>query len=178
MNVSRTFVAGVLGLGLGVAAMTAAAQSSRAEAGMKELNRKAPVGTQACSLVTRADVTQATGQDPYQDPEPYGQGGWICNVGTAELKVYAGPKSTQAWESTLKSFKADKEPRMPAPAFGPGAYFILVHGEKRGAPNVAVLVAKKGEQLLVLSVDARSGKPAESAKPAVEALMKKVLSRL
>ena len=160
------------------AALPAAAQSSRAEAGIKELNRKVPAGTQACSLITRADVMKATGQDPYQDPEPAGQGGWICNVGTAELKVYSGPKSSDAWESTLKSFKADKEPRTPASSFGPGAYFMMIHGEKRGAPNVALLVTKKGEQTLVLSVDARRGQPAESAKPAAESLMKSVLSRL
>ena len=178
MNPFRTFLVGLVGFAFCAALEPVAAQSSRAEAGMKELDRKAPAGTKACSLITRADVTRATGQDPYQDPEPYGQGGWICNVGTAELKVYSGPKAMQAWESTLKSFKADKEPRTPAPAFGPGAYLMYIHGEKRSAPNVALLVAKKGEQTLVLSVDARSGKPAESARPAVEALMKAVLSRL
>ena len=71
----------------------AAAQTPREQAG-KELARKVPAGSvQACSLLTRADVKKATGRDPYVDPEPAGQGGWICNVGIGELKVYSGPKS-------------------------------------------------------------------------------------
>jgi len=91
-----------------------AASQKQAE---KEPARKVPSGSvRACSLITRADVEKATGQDPYVDPEPAGNGGWICNVGIGELKVYSGPKSWEALESTLKGFKRDNEPRTPAPA--------------------------------------------------------------
>jgi hypothetical protein len=156
----------------------ATAQTPRAQA-EKELARKVPAGSvQACSLVTRADVTKATGRDPLVDPEPSGQGGWICNVGSGELKVYSGPKSWDAWESTLKAFKKDKEPQTPAPGFGERAYFLYPKPDNEYQGNVAFLVAKTGNYTLALSLDAPKGKPAESMRPALESLMKTILSRL
>jgi hypothetical protein len=159
--------------------LVSAVAQTKHEQAQKELTRKVPAGSlQACSLITRADVTKVTGRDPLVDPEPAGQGGWMCNVGTAELKVYSGPKSADAWESTLKGFKKDKEPRTPAPGFGEGAYFLYLKAESKSVDNVAILVAKSGNHTLVLSLDAAEGKPADSARPALESLMKLVLARL
>jgi hypothetical protein len=159
--------------------MSAMAQTPREQA-EKELARKeVPAGSvQACSLITRADVKKATGQDPLVDPEPAGQGGWICNVGIGELKVYAGPRSWEAWESTLKGFKKDKEPQTPAPGFGKRAYFLFPKPDNPNQGNVAFLVAKSGNHTLALSLDAPEGKPAESMRPALESLMKSILARL
>lgn len=163
---------------LWLAAAVVEAQTPRQQA-EKELQRKAPnAGLEACSLITRDDVKTATGRDPFVDPEPAGQGGWICNVGTGELKVYSGPKSWEAWESTLKSFKLDKEPRTPAPGFGKEAYFFYPKPANKHQSNVAVLVTKSGNHTLVLSLDASEGKPAESIRPALESLMKTILARL
>ena len=67
-----------------LALVPSAAQASQTarEQAAKELARKTPAGSvQACTLITRADVQKATGRNPYVDPEPAGQGGWICNVG-------------------------------------------------------------------------------------------------
>lgn len=154
------------------------AQTPRQQA-EQELTRKAPnAGLQACSLITRADVKNATGRDPFVDAEPVGQGGWMCNVGIGELKVYSGPKSWETWESTLKSFKMDKEPRTPASGFGERAYFLYPKPANKYQSNVAVLVTKSGNHTLVLSLDAPGGKPAESMRPALESLMKTILSRL
>ncbi len=72
---------------------------------------------QACSLINRDDVRQATGADPFVDPES-AAGGTICNVGTGELKLYTGPDSWQAWETTRKAFKQDKVPTTPVTGFG------------------------------------------------------------
>ena len=145
----------------------------------KELQRNAPnAGLEACSLITRADVKAATGRDPFADPESAGQGGWMCNVGAGELKVYSGSKSWEAWESTLKNFKLDKEPRTPAPGFGERAYFLYPKPAKKYQSNVGVLVTKSGSHTLVLSLDADDGKPAESVRPALESLMKTILARL
>ncbi|HEU0199322.1 MAG TPA: hypothetical protein VFR86_02705 [Burkholderiaceae bacterium] len=84
------------------------AQTPREQAG-KELARTVPAGSvRACSLITRDDVKKATGSDPFVDPEPAGQGGWICNVGVGELKVYSGPNSWEAWESTLRGALAQR----------------------------------------------------------------------
>ena len=125
MNTKLTsFAHASISIALGLALIPATAQTPRAQS-EKELSRKAPVdGVQACSLITRADVTKATGRDPYVDPEPAGQGGSICNVGIGELKVYSGPKSWEAWESTLKGFKKDKEPQTPISGVGERAYFL------------------------------------------------------
>ena len=177
-NVLITFARAAFPLVLCLPLVPAIAQS-KVEQAQKELTRNVPAGSlQACSLITRADVAKATGRDPYSDPEPAGQGGWICNVGTAELKVYSGPKSAEAWESTLKGFKKEKEPRTPAPGFGEGAYFLFLTPASQFVSESAILVAKSGNHTLVLSVDAPKGKTAESARPAVESLMKVVLARM
>jgi len=177
-NELRSLARAALPLALCFAILPVAAQTPRAQA-EKELARKVPAGgVQACSLITRADVTKATGRDPLVDPEPSGQGGWICNVGTGELKVYSGPKSWDAWESTLRGFKKDKEPRTPATGFGEQAYFLYPKPDNEYQGSVAFLVAKAGNYTLALSLDAPKGKPAESMRPALESLMKAILVRL
>ena len=175
---SYSFARAALPLALCLALTPAGAQTPREQA-EKELARKVPAASvQACTLITRADVMKATGSDPFVDPEPAGQGGWICNVGSGELKVYSGPKSWEAWESTLKGFKKDKEPQTPAPGFGERAYFLYPKPDNKYQGNVAVLVAKSGNHTLALSLDAPEGKPAESMRPALESLMKTILARL
>ena len=179
MNTEFVLLARVaLLLALFVALVPAAVQTPREQA-EKELARKVPAGSvQACSLITRADVKQATGRDPRVDPQPAGQGGWICNVGSGELKVYSGSQSWEAWESTLKGFKKDQEPQTPAPGFGERAYFLYPKPDNEYQGNVAFLVAKSGNYTLALSLDAPKGKPAESMRPALESLMKLILARL
>jgi hypothetical protein len=179
MNTKVTsFTSAMSLLALSLVPVVVEPQTSRQQA-EKELERKAPnAGVEACSLITRTDVKAATGRDPYVDPEPAGQGGWICNVGTGELKVYSGPKSWEAWESTLKGFKLDKEPRTPATGFGEHAYFFYPKPANKYQSHVGVLVTKSGNHTLALSLDASDGKPAESVRPALESLMKAVLARL
>ena len=172
------YLRALLLLALCVAFTPATAQTPRQQAD-KELARKAPSGTlQACSLITRAEVRKATGSDPFVDPEPAGQGGWICNVGSGELKLYSGPKSWDAWDSTLKGFKQDKEPQTPAPGFGERAYFLYPKADNAHQGNVAFLVVKSGNYTLALSLDAPDGKPAQSMRPALESLMNSALARL
>ena len=174
----KSFACAAVPLVLCLALLPAAAQTPSEQA-EKELARKVPAGSvEACSLITRADVKKATGEDPFVDPEPAGQGGWICNVGTGELKVYSGPKSWEAWESTLKGFKKDKEAQTPASGFGERAYFLYPKPDNAYQGNVAFLVAKSGNHTLALSLDAPQGKPAESMRPALETLMKTILARL
>lgn len=165
-------------LALCLALVPAAAQTQQ-ELALKELSRNVPAGAvQACSLITRADVTKATGRNPYADPESAGQGGWMCNVGIGELKVYSGPNSWDEWESTLKRFKKDKEPRSPASAFGERAYFLYPKPDNKYQSDAAVLVAQSGKHTLVLSLDAPEGQPAQSMRPALESLMTTIIGRL
>ena len=179
MKIRLGFIAGApLALAVCVALGIAAAQTPR-ELAEKELARQVPAGSiKACSLITRQDVTKATGRDPLVDAEPAGQGGWVCNVGEAELKVYSGPKSSQAWDSLLKSFKMDKLPKIAASGFGERAYFLYQTPDNPRISNVAFLVVTSGNHALALSPDAPDGKPAESMRPALESLMKTILARL
>jgi len=178
MNTMRTSFACAALFTLSLVPTLIEAQTPRQQA-EQELARKAPnAGLQACSLITRADVQKATGRDPFVDAESAGQGGWMCNVGIGELKLYSGPESWETWESTLKSFKMDKEPRTPAPGFGERAYFLYPKPANKYQSNIAVLVTKSGNHTLVLSLDAPQGKPAESMRPALESLMKTILARL
>jgi hypothetical protein len=173
-----SFARATLLLALCLTLVPTAAQTPREQA-EKELARKVPEGgVKACSLITRADIKRATGRDPFVDPEPAGQGGWICNVGIGELKVYTGPKSWEAWESTLKGFKKDKEPQTPAPGVGERAYFLYPRPDNEYQGNVAFLVVKSGNHTLALSLDAPKDKPADSMRPALESLMKSILARL
>lgn len=179
MNTKPALLAGVaLALALGMAVVPAVAQTSREQA-EKELARKMPTGSvPACSLISRADIKKATGREPYVDPEPAGQGGWICNVGIGELKVYTGPKSWEMWESSLKGFKKDKEPQLAAPGLGERATFLYPKPDSQHQGNVGILVVKSSNHTLALSLDAPDGKSAESTRPAPESLMKLILARL
>ncbi len=61
-----------------------------------------------------------------------------------------------------------KEPQTPAPGFGERAYFFYPKPDKEHQGNVAFLVAKSGSYTIELSLDAPTGKPAESMCPALE----------
>ena len=92
--------------------------------------------------------------------------------------MYSGPSSWQAWESTLKSFKMDKEPQTPAPGFGERAYFLYPKPDNQSQGAIAFLVVKSGDHTVALSLDAPMGKSAQSMRPALESLMKSILARL
>jgi len=174
----RVFTFVSLPLAACLALAPAGAQTARQQA-EKELAKKPQAGgVQACTLITRADVTKATGSDPLVDPEQAGQGGWLCNVGVGELKVYSGANSWESWESTRKAFKKEQEPTTPAPAFGERAYFFYPTPDNQYQGNVAFLVVNRGNYTLALSLDAPRGKPASSMRPALETLMKTALTRL
>jgi len=159
-------------------ALCAAAQTPRQQA-EKELSRKMPAGTfQACSLVTRADVRKAIGRDPYVDPEPFGNNGWICNIGVGEIKLYSGPNSWEQWEATLKGFSKENDPKTPAPGFGQRAYFLYPKPDNKFQGSYAFLVAQQRAHTVAVSLEAPEGRPSESMRPALEALMKTILERL
>ena len=177
MDANVRFSLVTLPLAVCLALAPAGAQTARQTA-EKELAKKPTNTLHACSLITRADVTKATGSDPLVDPEQAGQGGWLCNVGVGELKVYSGPNSWESWESTRKAFKKEQEPTTPAPAFGERAYFFYPTPDNQYQGNVAFLVVNRGNHTLALSLDAPRGKPASSMRPALESLMKTVIARV
>ena len=103
-------------------------------------------------------------------------GGWH---GAAHAYI-ADPDSLDgnAWESTLKGFKKDKEPQTPLSGVGERAYLLYPKPDNESQGNVAFLVAKSGNHTLALSLDAPKGRSADSMRPALESLMKTVLARL
>jgi len=141
------------------------------------LAQAAAPAPQACSLITRADVQQATGADPYVDPES-SAGGAICNVGSGELKLYTGPDSWNAWEKTRKAFRQDQVPTTTIAGFGERAYVFYPTPANKYQGNVAFIVVQSGDHTIALSLDAPEGKPADSMRPALESLMKVILARL
>jgi hypothetical protein len=133
---------------------------------------------QACALVTRAEIKKAVGRDSYQEPEPFGNGGWLCNIGIGEVKLYSGPTSWEQWESTLKGFKKENEPKTTLQGLGERAYILYPKPDNKDQDIVAILVAKSGNHTIALSLNAPSGKPPESMRPGMESLMKSMLSKL
>jgi hypothetical protein len=159
------------------AAGAASAQTPRQQA-EKELARKMPgANVQACALVTRADVKKAV-RDPYVDPEPFGNGGWVCNIGVGEIKLYSGPKSWEQWESTMKNFNKQNDPTIPVSGLGERAYFFFPRRDDPNQPNWAFLVVQSGNHTIALSLDVPTGKTADSMRPGLEALMRTMLARL
>ena len=144
------------------------------EQALRDMNKQQSAGVSACSLITRADVKKATGSDPMADPDSSGSN-WVCNVGTAELKLY---RSWDGWEQLLRTYKKDKEPRVPAPAFGDRAHFLVWKTEPRRTDPVLYLAAQSGGHVLVLSLDVPDGKSPEAMKPVLEVLMRTALARL
>lgn len=177
-NRQNSFAIAALPLTMCLAFLPAVAQTPRQHA-ERELAREVPTGSvEACSLITRDEIEKATGPDPFMDLESAGQGGWICNFVSGELKVYSGPESWEAWQSTLKGFKKEKEPTTPAPNFGERAYFLYLKPDNAYQDHVDFLVVESDNHTIVLSLDVPQGKPADSMRPALQSLMTTILSRL
>jgi hypothetical protein len=182
MSTTKSLLHGAVSLALLLSLMLsladAAAQTPRQQA-EKELARKMPGATvQACALVTRAEVGKAAGREVYAEPEPFGNGGWVCNIGIGEVKLYSGPTSWDQWESTLKGFKKENEPKTTIQGLGERAYILYPKPDNKDQGNIALLVAKSGNHTIALSFDAPRDKPAESMRPGMESLMKSMLSKL
>ena len=145
----------------------------------KELARKMPdAKVQACALVTKADVEKAAGRKVYGELEPEGNGGWVCSIGVGEVKLYSGPNSWEQWESTLKAFKKENEPKTTISGLGERAYIIYPKPDNEYQGNIAMLVAKSGNHTIALSMDAPKGKGPEAMRPGMEGLMKTMLAKL
>ena len=156
----------------------AAAQTPRQQA-EKELARKMPdAKVKACALVSRADVQKAAGREVYQEPESDGDAGWLCNIGIGEVKLYSGPKSWEQWESTLKAFKKENEPKTTIQGLGERAYILYPKPDNEYQGNIAILVAKSGNHTIALSLEAPKGKSPESMRAGMEGLMKTMLAKL
>jgi hypothetical protein len=148
--------------------------------------RAAPAGKSAasfdaCQLATNAEVSQIAEERPdiaqYWSAPEASFGGAHCDYDGGSIRVYQGKASAAALESTLKAFKADKEPRVPVGGIGDKAFFMIpVPGNKYN--RIGLLAVYAGPRVLQLVLDAQGEEPIEATKPRLERLARLVLPRL
>ena len=148
--------------------------------------RAAPAGKStasfdACQLATNAEVSQVAEERPdiakfWLAPEA-SLGGAHCDYDGGSIRVYQGKASGAALESTLKAFKADKEPRVPVGGIGDKAFFMIpVPNNKYN--RIGLLAVYAGPRVLQLVLDAQGEEPIEATKPRLERLARLVLPRV
>jgi hypothetical protein len=135
----------------------------------------------ACQLATNAEVSEIAEERPeiakfWSAPEA-SFGGVHCQYDGGSIQVYHGKAAAAALESTLKSFKADKEPRVPVQGVGDKAFFMIP------VPNneynrFGLLAVYAGGRALQLTLDAQGDEPIAATKPRLERLARLVLPRL
>src|SRR5690349_12218578 len=87
----------------------------------------AQAAAQACSLLTNAEVTKITGRRLYDDPdETTLAGGSACTYGGGEAQIilFSGGNSEERFNSFLKGFGKENEPKQPVSGIGDSAYVI------------------------------------------------------
>jgi hypothetical protein len=142
--------------------------------------RTAPAGKSAasldaCQLATNAEVSQIAEEKPefarfWSAPEA-SLGGSHCDYGGGSIRVYQGKAPAAALESTLKSFKADKEPRVPVPGIGDKAFFMIPMPDNK-YNRLGLLAVYAGPRVVQLTLDAQRDEPR------LERLARLVLPRL
>lgn len=149
--------------------------------------RSAPAGQSAaasfdaCTLATNAEVSEIAGERPeiakYWDAPETSFGGAHCDYGAGSIRVFQGKAPEAALESTLKSFKAEKAPRVPVQGVGDKAFFLIP------MPNdpynrLGLLAVYAGPRVVQLTLDARGDEPIEATRPRLERLARLILPRL
>ena len=148
--------------------------------------RTAPAGKSAasfdaCQLATNAEVSQIAEEKPefarfWSAPEA-SLGGSHCDYGGGSIRVYQGKAPAAALDATLKSFKADKEPRVPVPGIGDKAFFMIPMPDNK-YNRLGLLAVYAGPRVVQLTLDAQREEPIEATKPRLERLARLVLPRL
>jgi hypothetical protein len=142
----------------------------------------APVAAQAgaCALATNEEVQKVAEVDPmfarfWQPPEALGQS--RCEYSGGSLEVYGGKSPEAAFERTLETFKAQKEPRVPVAGLGDRAFFMI---PKPNDPNqrIGLLAVYAGPRVVVLTLDAHGKEPVAAVRPRLESFARLVLPRI
>jgi hypothetical protein len=148
--------------------------------------RTAPAGKSAasfdaCQLATNAEVSQIAEENPkfakYWSAPEASIGGAHCDYDGGSIRVYQGKASAAALESTLKAFKADKQPRVPVPGIGDKAFFMIPMPDNK-YNRLGLLAVYAGPRVVQLTLDAQGDEPIEATKPRLERLARLVLPRL
>jgi hypothetical protein len=148
--------------------------------------RSAPVAKpaatlDACMLATNAEVSQIAEEKPelakYWSAPATAMGGAHCDYDGASIQVYQGKAPAEALDATLKSFKADRQPRIPVAGLGDKAFFMIPMPDNK-YNRLGLLAVYAGPRVLQLTLDARGDEPIDATRPRLERLARLVLPRL
>ena len=173
MNLREDAAVRVIELALRAAPPGASAASGGAGA------KEAPLD--ACTLATNSEFSQIAEERPeiaqYWSAPTASFGGSHCDYDGGSIRVYRGKSAGAALESTLKSFTADKKPRVPVAGVGDKAFFTIPFPDDK-YKRLGLLVAYAGADVLQLTLDAQGDEPIDATRPRLERLARLVLPRL
>ena len=104
-------------------------------------------------------------------------GGSHCDYDGGSIRVFQGKSAAANFESTLKTYKADKAPRTPVSGIGDKAYFLVPFPDDQYR-RLGLLAVHSGPTVVQLILDAKPGEPIEATRPRLEKLAQLVLPRL
>lgn len=135
----------------------------------------------ACTLASNAEVSRIAEAQPeiakYWSAPTASFGGSHCDYDGGSIRVYRGKNAAASLESTLKSFKADNQARVPVSGVGDKAFFMVPFpGDKY--KRLGLLVVHAGPDVLQLTLDSHGEEPVEATRPRLEQLARLVLPRL
>ena len=148
--------------------------------------RTAPAGKSAasfdaCLLATNAEVSQIAEEKPefakFWSAPQTSIGGAHCDYDGGSIRVYQGKAPAAALDATLKSFKADKQPRVPVRGIGDKAFFMIPYPDNQ-YNRLGLLAVYAGPRVVQLTLDAQGDEPIEATRPRLERLARLVLPRL
>ncbi len=135
----------------------------------------------ACTLATNAEVSQVAEERPdiakFWSAPTASFGGSHCDYDGGSIRVYQGKDAAAALESTLKSYKADNQPRVPVSGIGDKAFFMIPLPDDK-YNRLGLLAAYTGDQVVQLTLDAHHDEPIAATRPRLERLAQLVLPRI
>lgn len=153
-------------------------------AGAPAVSNAAGSGTavlDACTLATNAEIGQIAEEKAefvkLWDAPVASYGGSHCDYGSGSIRVYQGKAPAAAFESTLKAFKADKQPRVPVSGIGDRAFFMIPMPEDK-YNRLGLLAVYAGPRVVQFTLDAKGDEPITATRPQLERLARLVLPRL
>jgi hypothetical protein len=136
---------------------------------------------QACALVSKADFERITARTTYFEPEQMslaGGAGSLCEFESGQLWLYPGDKSGALWESVVKGFGNQDDPRTPVEGLGDRAYSFSPTPRNEYQDTGIFIVVTQGDTTLVASVMTVGDEPVESVRPLALELARFVLAKL
>jgi hypothetical protein len=135
----------------------------------------------ACALATNAEVSEIAEEKPeiakFWSAPTASLGGSHCDYDGGSIRVYQGKAPAADFDATLKTFKADKEPRVPVGGIGDKAFFMIPMPYDK-YNRLGLLAVYAGSRVVQLTLDANGNERIAATQPRLERLAKLVLPRL